>query len=336
MSRSIAVVGGESLLGRELRDVLATSALDIPIRLIGTDEEEALVLTEQNDELALIGQLEETTIKDAKVVFLAGSPSSSRKTLNMVNGKSPRPVLVDLSFGLEDDPNAVVRAPLLEPDSKKFSSDSVYVIPHPAALALAMFLERLQGYHPIRQSVVTILEPASERGRRGLDELQQQTINLLSFKNVQKQVYDQQLSFNLLARYGEEAPEPLQSIEARIDRHLAALLARSARVPMPSLRLIQAPVFHAHSFSIWIDFEKNPGAQQLAESLASAQIEVRGLSEEPPNNVGVAGQSGISVGAIEVDRNHSNAAWFWVAADNLRIAAESAVAVARPFLELAA
>ena len=336
-THAIAVVGGESLLGREVRDVLSSTASGAHVKLIGTDEEEgSAVLTAQDDELALIGPLEEEALQGAKVVFLAGSPSSSRKTLALTAGKSPHPVLVDMSFGLEDHPNAIVRAPMLEPDGQASLADAVHVIAHPASLVLAMFLERLHGRYPIRRTVATILEPASERGRKGLDELQQQTISLLSFKSVPKQVYDQQLSFNVLARYGQEALEPLQAIESRVDRHLAALLARSARVPMPSLRLVQAPVFHGHSFSIWVEFESNPGAKALSEALASAQVEVRGQSEEPPNNVGIAGQSGFSVGAIEVDRNHGDAAWFWVASDNLRVSADTAVEVARPFLEFAA
>jgi hypothetical protein len=56
---------------------------------------------------------------------------------------------------------------------------------------------------------------------------------------------------------------------------------------------------------------------------------VRGAELEAPNNVGVAGQSGVSVGAISIDRNDSQAVWLWMAADNLHLAAESATDVLR-------
>ena len=56
---------------------------------------------------------------------------------------------------------------------------------------------------------------------------------------------------------------------------------------------------------------------------------MRGDDLEPPNNVGQAGQGGIAVGAITLDRNDPEACWFWMVADNLRLAAENAVAVAR-------
>ena len=58
-------------------------------------------------------------------------------------------------------------------------------------------------------------------------------------------------------------------------------------------------------------------------------IEVRSIDVEPPTNVGQAGQGGIAVGAIQPDRNNSDACWFWIVADNLRLTAENGVAVAR-------
>ena len=143
-------------------------------------------------------------------------------------------------------------------------------------------------------------------------------------------MFDAQVGFNLLARYGEEAEEPLELIEQRIERHLASLLAAYPAVPMPSLRLIQAPVFHGHSFSVWAEFEEAPGVEAIAQMLSTEGFDVR--ADEPPTNVGVAGQSGLSVGAIAEDRNHPRAVWLWMAADNLRLAAENAVAVARESL----
>src|SRR5438445_37867 len=123
--------------------------------------------------------------------------------------------------------------------------------------------------HRVRRAVVHVFEPASERGAKGVDELQQQTVSLLSFKGLPKDIYDTQVSFNLLARYGEEAKPALEDIELRIERHLATLLANSSRAPMPSLRLVQAPVFHGHSFSLWVKFEENPGAEAIAKTLAA-------------------------------------------------------------------
>ena len=62
---------------------------------------------------------------------------------------------------------------------------------------------------------------------------------------------------------------------------------------------------------------------ELTAALNDAVERLRAGELEPPNNVGVAGQSGIAVGAIAPDRNSASAFWVWAAVDNLRLAAES-------------
>ena len=78
---------------------------------------------------------------------------------------------------------------------------------------------------------------------------------------------------------------------------------------------------------MWIEFESNPGAEALASGLTAAGVDVR--PDEAPTNSGIAGQSGISVGAITADRRNPRALWLWMVVDNLKLVAENAVAVAK-------
>jgi aspartate-semialdehyde dehydrogenase len=278
--------------------------------------------------------------------LLAGSAESSRKALELA-GDAPDFAIVDLTYVAEDRPDARLRAPMVEFGMAQFGiaeadadaipeqspdPSAVHVIAHPAAIALALFLRRLQVHDPIRRSVIQIFAPASEHGVKGVEELQNQTVSLLSFKSLPQSVFDAQIGFTMLAKYGQEAPVALDESELRIERHLATLLGLPGDgegAPMPSLRLIQAPVFHGYSFSAWVEFEENPGVEALENGLAIPPVDVRPGELDPPNNVGQAGQSGISIGAIAPDRNQPEACWFWLAADNLRLAAENAVMVAR-------
>lgn len=334
-SNSAALVGSETLLGREIRDIVATSASEIGLQLIAGDNEEAGKLTRVGDEPTMVGGLDAESLSGARVIFLASSAEVARKALEMV-GDPPDAAIVDLTYTAEERPDARLRAPQVEegfdPETREAA---VHVIAHPAAIAIALFLRRLQAQDPIRRSIVHIFAPASEQGASGVEELQQQTVNLLSFKQLPKAVFDAQIGFAMLARYGEEAPASLEDSELRIERHLATLLdlpGDGEGAPMPSLRLVQAPVFHGYSFSAWVEFDGNPGVEALESSLQIDAIDVRGAESEPPNNVGQAGMGGISVGAIMPDRNDSEAVWFWFVADNLRLSAENAVAVARELL----
>jgi aspartate-semialdehyde dehydrogenase len=329
----IALIGSESLMGRELRDIAATSTPELTLKLIAAEDEQPGALTRVGDMPAVVGGLDADSLAGARAVVLAGGTDSARKALELLDANEDTAV-IDLTGIAEERPDARLRAPLVEgeAESEDDADARVHVIAHPAAIALALFLRRLHAHDPILRSVVEIFAPASEHDMRGVKELQQQTISLLSFQSLPRAVFDAQLSFNMLPRYGEEAPASLEDTELRIERHLATLLAlpgEGSGAPLPSLRLIQAPVFHGYSISAWVEFDGNPGIEALEASLAVGPIEVRTGEFEPPTNVGQAGQGGIAVGAVSVDRNNPEACWFWLVADNLRLAAENAAEVAR-------
>ena len=319
----IAIVGGDTLLAREIRDLLSESTPPPRVQLISAAADNTAVLSSENEEATVMTPLSPENLEGARVAFLAGSPASSRRALKL--NPPDGPILIDTTAALEEQPEARLRAPTAE--AAKPAASKIQIIAHPAAIALAMLFARLARIAPIQRSIVHVFEPASERGQRGLDELQKQTVAVLSFQKLQKDVFDAQLGFNMLARYGDEALEALELIEQRLERHLASLLAAASGIPMPSLRLIQAPVFHGHSFSLWVEFQENPGAEAISRALEGSGIDVR--PDEPPDNAGIAGISGLSVGAIAADHNSPRACWLWMVADNLKLAAENAIAVAR-------
>ena len=319
----LALVGSETLLGTELAEVLKNRAPESNLVTFAASGEGNFADAE--GEAVYVEPLDAKTMSESQAVLLAGSSEGAQKAYALAKEAGGRPLLIDCSGYLEHLPEARILAPLLQdPDLRE---RWLVVIAHPAASSLALILKRLARYRGLKQLVVNIFEPASEYGKKGIGELHQQTANLLAFKPLTKELFDAQLSFNLLAQYGEEAPVKLAATESRIERHLATLLAAEqsgVEIPIPSIRLVAAPVFHGYSMSIWCEFETNVTAGEVGEALACAQIEVRAKDEEPPDNVGAANQSGLIAGDIRVDRNNAHAVWFWVVGDNIRLVADEA------------
>ena len=184
----IALVGSESLLGREVRD-LATTAADLPLKLIASDEKEEGGIARLGDEPTVVSALNAASLSDARAVILAGTPESSEKALRLL-GDPPESAIIDLTYAAEERPEARLRAPIVESDDDEddASEAAIHVIAHPAAIALAIFLRRLHRNDPIRRAVIQILAPASEHGTPGVEELQKQTVSLLSFQNMPKKL----------------------------------------------------------------------------------------------------------------------------------------------------
>ena len=71
MAETIAIVGGETLLGRELRDVLGETALGRNVRLVAAAEEETGTLTEIAGSAAFLAKLDPDAVEDADALILA-------------------------------------------------------------------------------------------------------------------------------------------------------------------------------------------------------------------------------------------------------------------------
>ena len=121
-------------------------------------------------------------------------------------------------------------------------------------MTLALLLLRANKAGVIRRAVATVFEPASEHGQRGMDELHQQTVNLLSFQPLPKDVYDAQVAFNMIARYGQKSQPALDSVEARIARHYQKIAGAdcSAAFAHAACRL---PIFHGHALALFLEME---------------------------------------------------------------------------------
>ncbi len=318
----VGLVGGETLLGKELEQVVGDRGSALIVSFAATGEGN---FGEVDGEAVYVEPLEAQAVADARAVLIAGTAEGALKAYDLAKAGGGRPLIIDCTGYLEGQPEARIVTPLVS--DVEIGQNWLLEVAHPAASALVLTMKRLARYRKLRMVLAEIFEPASEQGKRGVTELHKQTTNLLSFKPAVQSVFDAQLSFNLLAQYGEEGAAKLAAVEQRIDRHVATLLSSgndNGAVPIPSLRVIGAPVFHGYSLSIWAEFESEVNAREIEEALASAQIEVRSEGEEVPTSVGVASQSGLIAGDIRIDRNNPRAAWIWVVADNLRLTADAA------------
>ncbi len=318
---SIALVGAETLLGREIAEVLKDRAHEATLHSYSASGEGSF--GEEEGEAVYVEPLTAAAMKQSRAIVFCGSREGAAKTYDLAKTASPHPVLIDCTGYLEERPESRTISPLTE--ASDLEQSWLLEIAHPAASVLILVLGRLARHDRIRQAIAHVFEPASERGSRGISELQRQTTSLLSFKPLDKAVFDAQVSFNMLSQYGEEAPTTLVSVEQRIARHVTTLLARNTQTPIPnpSLRVIQAPVFHGYSISLWVEFERTINSTAAAEALACAQVEVRGAEQTAPDNVGAASQSGVTAGDIRVDENNPRALWLWIVGDNLRLTADA-------------
>lgn len=226
-----------------------------------------------------------------------------------------------------------ISIPALEKAGRVMSEPStatVFVSPHPATIVLSSILLRLAGRFEVKSCVAQVFLPASEMGPRGIEELQRQTVNLLSFQKFPHKVFGAQLAFNLLGRLPGKHAAPIGRVESRIRRELREYLPN--RASASALRFFHAAVFYSLAFSIFVELADKPDAEAVSAALAGERVTFHKRSEAAPNPVEAAGSGHIMVDAITADPDRPGGFWIWAAADNVRLSAENAVDIAEYLL----
>jgi aspartate-semialdehyde dehydrogenase len=322
----IAIAGASTLLGRELKEALSDSPLAAATFVLLDETEAQGQLDQVGDEVTFVRAIDNESFDRADFTFFAGTEALTRKHWRQALRAGS--TVLDLSGALDQETGVLVRAPWLGFASTTADLFTPAVVPaHPAALALALVLERLQLAAPVRFAAATLLEPASAFGRAAMDELHQQTVSLLSFQSLPRATYDAQAAYNLLSGLGESATINLGAEEARIRRHYEAL--GDGRWPKLALQVIHAPVFHGHAFSIAVELERAVDISALEEALGGEHVDLVLEDTDSPSNLAATGQNDVLVRLRpEKDGRNPNQAsrlWLWAASDNLRLHAQNAV-----------
>ena len=323
-------MGAASLLGKELSEALADSAMATSDVVLLDAEDTAGRLSSLGEEANFIQRLDADAISGLDIVFFAGDADTTRRYLNAANEAGAS--VVDLTYALENDPNAILRGlwgglpgRTRQPDL----TTPAIVSAHPAALMLALLIRRLNARLAIRTVAATFFEPASEHGQAAMDELHQQTVSLLSFQSLPRDQYDAQVAFNMLPSVGEAGKLNLSTIGARILDQYRALAGDEAAANV-TVQVLQAPVFHGYTATLLVESEQPATVRDVEAAVQGDRVDLVGGESDPPSNVTAAGQEDMlmQVRSAGPEGGSGTRFWIWLAGDNLKIAAANAIACA--------
>ena len=322
----VAIVGAASLKGKEVAEILRERNFPaVDVRLL--DDDESLGQLEAiGDEMNFIQSIRSDQFERVDFAFFS---SDSRSTRN--NWKAARDLgdtIVDLSYALEEEAGASVRSPWIEAQSGQPHVPELQpgpvVVAHPAATVLAMLALRAEKAAKVGRMTAIVFEPASEIGQMAMDELHEQTVNLLSFQDLPKNVFDMQVAFNMTAQYGSRSKFSLETVAQRIRKHYEHIAHGAVQ---PSLQVLQCRYFTATpSRSTWNSRGRPRSLLYLRLGWGSCR------HRQQPRRFAHQRERcrpGRYPRLAQVDPNQANGAWIWATTDNLRIAASNRGGVCR-------
>jgi aspartate-semialdehyde dehydrogenase len=345
----VAVVGASSLLGKELVAVLEQGKFPVS-RLLTLEIDEGepeLPIIDLREAAAAVVEDHQISEGELDFAFLAARLRQLPAFLTswQQQGSATRCLVIDVvgeGLGANgDSPHGpaptpdLVGIPFLDRrypvGGVHSAAGRLHVSPHPAVIVISSLLLRLAARFPLKTAVAEVFSSASESGSRGVEELQKQTVNILSFQKVPDKIFGAQLAFNLLSRLGRSGKGEMAALEERLRRQLRQYLGE--RVPRPALRLFTVPVFYSVGVSLYVETTEPVTAEAATAALAGERIKVRRSTLDAPTPVEVTGSSDILVDSITIDSEHPNGLWLWAVADNLHLAATNAVELAASLRE---
>ena len=312
----VAVAGATGLVGREMLEILEER--DFPVSdlvLLASErsEGERVVFRGKN---VVVRKLTKDAFKDVDIaLFSAGAERSLEFAPAAVQSGA---VVIDNSSAFRMD----LKVPLVVPEINAHAIEKhtgIIANPNCSTIALVLVLKPIHDKVTIKRVVVTTFQSVSGTGKKGMDELAQQTVALLNFKDVETKVYPHQIAFNCLPHidnflengYTKEEMKMVNETRKIMEDDSICVTATTVRVP----------VFRGHSESVNIETKIKISANEVRAVLADAAGVV--VFDDPKKNIyplamDIAGKDETYVGRIREDESIPNGINLWLVSDNLR------------------
>ncbi|MGL5719278.1 MAG: aspartate-semialdehyde dehydrogenase [Alphaproteobacteria bacterium] len=192
--------------------------------------------------------------------------------------------------------------------------------PNCIATPLALALAPLHQKASLKRLVVSTYQSVSGAGKRAMDELFNQTRQVLSNAHLQKEVFSQQIAFNLIPQIGSLNLAGDSDEEKKVKEEVQKILA--CEIPI-AVTCVRVPVFVGHAMSVWVELEEElsgTDVRSLLQKAPSLQVSVREKEADgkPFTPLDCAGDDIALISRVRRDKSSPNAFSLWICCDNLR------------------
>ena len=314
---SIAVVGATGLVGQEILERLDERGFPVSALQLYASPRSA------GDELRCAGVsarvelLDGARFEHTDLAFLAAGDQVSAEWVPRATDAGA--VVIDISQLFANDADV----PLVVPEVNAgkladYSQRGLVASPDSAAVAMSIALKPLQAAGMLKRVVACTIEPVSGAGRAGIEELQQQTIELMSGRSVEAALFPHRIAFNLVPQVGDLLDGGASQGEQQTIDALRRLLD-DAELSI-SVTRVRAPLFYGTAISMSVETVDAVTAADARQALRGAPgilLQEDVVVTTCPTPADAVGQDAICVGRLRADAA-SNALDLWVVFDNVR------------------
>ena len=251
----VVLVGATGLLGEQVRRELAQRRFPLRdiVMMAAGEGEEAGQIVEYAGEARLVNELDRERLESADFLFLGRCGPGARQALKVFGrGRGIAIDLVDVALSAED---LVVNMDVNR-DRLPAGGPARIRSPHGVVQTLSTAVAAVAGDSRVGSVSATVLMPASDSGKRGVDELYQQTAAVFSFGDKPTEVFERQVAFNAVPHALLHRQQGWPDLDRRLKLETASIL--DLLPDRVSIRAVLVPVFHGASLLVSLELDPVP------------------------------------------------------------------------------
>jgi aspartate-semialdehyde dehydrogenase len=328
---TVAVVGATGAVGTEMIDILEERKFPVgELRPLASARSAGERVSFHDQEL-VVRELTKDSFEGVDIALFSAGADISREFAPIAAKAGA--VVIDNSAAWRMDKNV----PLVVPEVNRADiakHKGIIANPNCSTIQMVVALKPLHDAARITRVVVTTFQSVSGTGKEAMDELLEESQDLLSFKEPTPKIYPHQIAFNCLPHIDDFLPNGYTKEEMKMLSETRKIMGDdSIRVTATTVRV---PVYVGHSESVNIETEKKLSANEARAILCDAPGVL--LYDDPahkiyPTPLDAAGKDEVYVGRVREDESVPNGLNLWIVADNLRKgAALNAVQIAEELI----
>jgi aspartate-semialdehyde dehydrogenase len=312
----VAVVGATGMVGQAMRDILEERDFAVSeLRLLASERSRGRRLPFRGEEVE-VQVLDEDSFRGMDLaLFSAGTDISFRFAPIAAEAGA---VVIDNSRAFRMDDGVPLVVPEVNPDDA-FLHNGIIANPNCSTIQMVVVLKPLHDRSPMRRVIVSTYQSVSGTGKDAVDELREQSGEVLEEREPVSRVYPHPIAFNCLPHIDVFLPNGYTREEIKMVDETRKIMGLP-ELPI-SATTVRVPVFVGHSESVNVEFEEMIDPDEARSILQDAPgVEV---VDDPEDNryplaLDADGKDPCYVGRIRADLSCPRALNMWIVSDNLR------------------
>ncbi|MDE0156522.1 MAG: aspartate-semialdehyde dehydrogenase [Gammaproteobacteria bacterium] len=316
---NVAVVGATGEVGQAMLSILEQRDFPVAGLHVVASSRSAGKTIEFRDEELVVEDLDSFDFSGIDIGLF--SPGASVSNIHAPRAAAAGTVVIDNTSRFRYDADIPLVVPEVNPEAVgQYAGRGIIANPNCSTIQMVMALKPVYDAAGIERVNVATYQAVSGKGKKAIEELEQQTIALFNGRPVIPTEHPRQMAFNVLPQIDAFQDNGYTREEMKMVWETRKILGDEALRVNPTC--VRVPVFYGHSEAVHIETKEKITVEEVRTLLNDfpgvVVIDEREDGGYPTAVTEASGHDPVFVGRIREDLSHPRGINFWVVSDNIR------------------